>query len=49
MKYLHTMVRVNDLDASLRFYVDILGLVEVRRVDYERVDLPLSFCLPQMM
>ena len=35
MKYLHTMVRVNDLDASLRFYVDILGLVEVRRVDYE--------------
>ncbi len=27
MKYLHTMVRVNDLDASLRFYRDALGLV----------------------
>ena len=29
MKYLHTMVRVTDIDASLRFYVDALGL-EVR-------------------
>lgn len=31
MKYLHSMVRVNDLDASLRFYCDGLGLKEVRR------------------
>jgi lactoylglutathione lyase len=31
MKYLHTMVRVTDLDASLAFYCDHLGLVEVRR------------------
>jgi lactoylglutathione lyase len=31
MKYLHTMVRVTDLDASLAFYCDKLGLVEVRR------------------
>lgn len=31
MKYLHTMVRVTDLDASLRFYCDALGLQEVRR------------------
>jgi len=31
MKYLHTMVRVTDLDASLDFYCDKLGLVEVRR------------------
>ncbi|HEX4268078.1 MAG TPA: VOC family protein [Steroidobacteraceae bacterium] len=31
MKYLHTMVRVTDLDASLRFYRDALGLVELRR------------------
>ena len=31
MRYLHTMVRVSDLEASLRFYVDLLGLVEVRR------------------
>lgn len=31
MKYLHTMVRVTDVDASLRFYVDALGLKEVKR------------------
>ncbi len=31
MKYLHTMVRVADLDASLRFYRDALGLEELRR------------------
>lgn len=30
MKYLHTMVRVNDLDASLKFYRDALGLEVVR-------------------
>ena len=33
MKYLHTMVRVRDLDASLRFYCEGLGLVEKRRMD----------------
>ncbi len=33
MKYLHTMIRVRDLDASLRFYCDGLGLREVRRHD----------------
>lgn len=33
MKYLHTMVRVRDLDASLHFY-ELLGLLEVRRMDY---------------
>ena len=31
MKYLHTMVRVADLDASLRFYCELLGLRELRR------------------
>lgn len=31
MKYLHTMVRVSDLDASLRFYRDALGLEELSR------------------
>lgn len=31
MEYLHTMVRVTDLEQSLRFYCDLLGLVEVRR------------------
>ncbi len=33
MKYLHTMVRVNDLDASLRFYRDALGLEVTRSFD----------------
>lgn len=35
MKYLHTMVRVRDLDASLAFY-KVLGLREVRRTEYEK-------------
>ncbi|HTV51675.1 MAG TPA: VOC family protein [Steroidobacteraceae bacterium] len=34
MKYLHTMVRVADIDSSLRFYRDALGLEEVTRKDY---------------
>ena len=33
MKFLHTMVRVKDLDASLNFYVNQLGLVETKRAD----------------
>ncbi len=36
MKYLHTMLRVRDLDASLRFFCDQLGLVEVRRTPSEK-------------
>ena len=34
MKYLHAMVRVRDLEASMAFYRDALGLVETRRKDY---------------
>ena len=34
MKYLHTMVRVTDLDASMAFYRDALGLREVKRTEY---------------
>ena len=34
MKYLHAMVRVRDLDASLRFFCEGLGLQETRRKDY---------------
>ena len=34
MKYLHTMVRVTNLDASLRFYCDALGLEFVHRADF---------------
>ena len=33
MKYLHTMVRISDIDASLDFYCDKLGLRELRRVE----------------
>jgi lactoylglutathione lyase len=43
MKYLHTMVRVTDLDASLDFYCDKLGLVELRRYDSEQGRFSLIF------
>lgn len=36
MKYLHTMVRVTDLDASLRFYADALGLEVVKKREYPK-------------
>ena len=36
VRYLHTMVRVKDVDASLRFYCDGLGLVETRRTNSEK-------------
>lgn len=43
MKYLHTMVRVTDVDASLKFYCDALGLVELRRYDNEQGRFTLIF------
>ena len=43
MKYLHTMVRVNDLDASLAFYRDALGLIELRRSEHEAGRFTLVF------
>ena len=43
MKYLHTMVRVTDIDASLRFYCEGLGLREVRRNDYPQGRFTLIF------
>ena len=43
MRYLHTMVRVADLDASLHFYCDLLGLVERKRVDVEAGRFTLVF------
>ncbi|MBO6519734.1 MAG: VOC family protein [Rhodospirillales bacterium] len=33
MRYLHTMVRISDVDESLKFYCDLLGLKETRRSD----------------
>jgi lactoylglutathione lyase len=43
MKYLHTMVRVSELEASLGFYRDQLGLVEVRRKDVPQGRYTLVF------
>ncbi|WP_020409108.1 VOC family protein [Hahella ganghwensis] len=43
MEYLHTMVRVSDLDASLDFYCQKLGLVEISRKDSEKGRFTLVF------
>ncbi len=47
MRYLHTMVRVSDLDASLDFYCNKLGLQEIRRVDREAGRFSLIFVAPE--
>ncbi len=43
MRYLHTMVRVTDLDRSLNFYCELLGLKEIRRIDNEKGQYTLVF------
>ena len=43
MKYLHTMVRVSDLEQSLDFYCNKLGLRELRRIDNEQGRFTLVF------
>ena len=43
MKYLHTMVRVSDIDESLDFYCNKLGLLELRRYDSEQGRFTLVF------
>jgi lactoylglutathione lyase len=43
MKYLHTMVRVTDVDASLRFYCDALGLELLSKRDYPQGRFTLIF------
>ena len=43
MKFLHSMVRVRDLEASLDFYCNKLGLEEVRRTDHEKGRFTLVF------
>ena len=43
MKYLHTMIRVRDLDATLRFFCEGLGLREMRRMDNEAGKYTLVF------
>ena len=43
MRYLHSMVRVRDLDASLKFYCDGLGLKETRRIENTQGKFTLVF------
>ena len=43
MRYLHTMIRVKDLEASLEFWCHQLGMVEVKRTDYESGRFTLVF------
>ena len=43
MRYLHTMVRVKDVDASLDFYCRVFGLKEVRRIENEKGRFTLIF------
>jgi lactoylglutathione lyase len=43
MRYLHTMLRVRNLDTALKFYQDALGLKEVRRIDNEKAKFTLVF------
>lgn len=43
MQYLHTMVRVSDLDESLKFYCNALGLRELRRTENEKGRFTLIF------
>ncbi len=47
MKYLHTMIRVKDIDESLKFYCNGLGLKETRRIENEKGRFTLSFLLLQ--
>ena len=46
IKYLHTMVRVKDIELSLNFYCNLLGLKEVRRKEYESGKFTLVFLAP---
>ena len=43
MRFLHSMIRVHDLDAALHFFVDLLGLKVTRRSDYEKGRFSLIF------
>jgi lactoylglutathione lyase len=47
VRYLHTMVRVSDLDESLDFYCNKLGLKEVMRKDFEQGRFTLVFLAPE--
>ena len=48
MEFLHTMIRVSDVNASLDFYCNKLGLIEFSRKDYEKGRFTLIFlCAPE--
>lgn len=47
LRYLHTMVRVSDLEESLDFYVNKLGLKELKRYDHEGGRFTLVFLAPE--
>ena len=47
MKYLHTMVRVTDIEASLHFWCDLMGLVEATRNDYPQGKFTLIFLVAE--
>jgi len=43
MKYLHTMIRIKDVNESLRFFCDGLGLKEIKRIESEKGRFTLLF------
>ena len=43
MKFLHSMIRVNDVDKTLHFFIDLLGLIETKRVDVPEGKFTLIF------
>ena len=43
MKYLHTMIRISDVEKSLNFYCKGLGLIETRRMENEQGRFTLNF------
>ena len=46
MRYLHTMVRVENIDESMKFYCDLLGMKETRRIESEQGRFTLIYLAP---